>query len=434
MKLKYLTLILALGVSASAAAREDLSDTGEFLDGVAAIVNEGVVLRSDLEQQMAVIVRRSQDPENGFSLPPRDVLQEQLLERLIVEEIQLQRADRVGIQISDQMLNQAILNIAQQNEVPFEELPGILATQGIDYGQYRREMRRQMTLEQLRRIDVVGRISVSPREIEQCLEDLDENVVLNSEYNLSHILISVPESATGDEFAEALAEANSVYDQLVAGASFGEMAVRHSDSDKALEGGALGWLKGDQIPTIFVDVLGGLASGDVSPPMRAVSGYHIVKVNDMRSANQRSEVEQLNVRHILITPNEIIDDQTAKQRLDNAVEELRSGAEFGELAKLLSDDPGSSNDGGEMGWTSPGMFVPEFEKVAQEMQIGTVSDPFRSRYGWHILEVLGKRMYDNTEDLRKNTCAGQVRNSKVADETELWMRRIRDDAFVQIKI
>ena len=180
-------------------------------------------------------------------------------------------------------------------------------------------------------------------------------------------------------------------------------------------------------------MIGPLQEGDVSEPIRAVSGYHIVRINEMRSTNQRSEIEQMNVRHILITPNEIIDDETAQQRLDDAVEQIRSGGDFGELAKLLSDDPGSVNDGGEMGWVGPGTFVPEFEKVAQESEIGVVSDPFRSRFGWHILEVLGKRTYDNTEDLRRNTCAGQVRNSKVADETELWLRRIRDEAFVEVK-
>lgn len=432
-KIRYLYALVAAALVLPAAAREDLSKSGEFLDGIAAIVNEGVVLRSDLERQIELIVERSRDPNNPFQLPPMDVLREQLLERLIVEEIQLQRADRVGIQISDQMLNQAIAGMAQQNGVAFENLPDILEAQGINYGEYRREMRRQMTLDQLRRIDVVQRISVSPREIEQCLEDLDENVVLNSEYNLSHILISVPESATGDEYAEAEAEAQGVYQQLLDGANFGEMAVRHSDSDKALEGGALGWLKGDQIPTVFVEVMGQLQQGEVSAPIRAVSGYHIVRINEMRSSNQRSEIDQINVRHILVTPNEIIDDETAKQRLDDAVAQIRAGGDFGEFAKLLSDDPGSVNDGGDMGWVGPGTFVPEFETVANEAEIGVVTDPFRTRFGWHILEVLGRRTYDNTEDLRRNTCAGQIRNSKVADETEIWMRRIRDEAFVEIK-
>jgi peptidyl-prolyl cis-trans isomerase SurA len=431
-KIKYILFFTVSAFSAVAAAREDLSESGVFLDGVAAVVNEGVVLRSDLDRQIATIQERAANGE--FELPPMDVLQEQLLERLIVEEIQLQRADRVGIQISDQMLNQAISNIAEQNGTAFEDLPALLASQGISYGEYRREMRRQMTLEQLRRIDVVQRISVSPREIEQCLEDLDENVVINSEYNLSHILISVSESATGEEFDEAESEANDVYQQLVDGANFGEMAVRHSDTDKALEGGSLGWLKGDQIPTMFVEAISPLLAGDVAPPVRAVSGYHIVRINDMRSTDQRSEIEQMNVRHILITPNEIIDDQTAKQRLDDAVEELRAGGDFSELAKLLSDDPGSTNSGGEMGWTGPGTFVPEFEKVAKESEIGNVSEPFRSRFGWHILEVMGTRMYDNTEDLRRNSCASQVRNSKVADETEIWTRRIRDEAFVNSRI
>jgi peptidyl-prolyl cis-trans isomerase SurA len=185
---------------------------------------------------------------------------------------------------------------------------------------------------------------------------------------------------------------------------------------------------------MFYNVVGDLEPGEISQPVRTVSGFHVVKVNDMRSAVQRSQVEQLRLRHILITPNEIIDDQTAKQRLDDARKQLQEGAEFGELAKLMSDDPGSANEGGEMGWSAPGTFVPEFEQVANSSEPGVVSEPFRSRFGWHILEVLERRTYDNTEDLKRENCDMQIRNSKLASETELWLRRIRDEAYVETRI
>jgi len=291
-----------------------------------------------------------------------------------------------------------------------------------------------MIIEQLRRIDVVNRISVSPREIEQCIADLEDNAVVNSRYNLSHIFISVPSSATNEQFAEAESEARDVYEQLRNGASFSEMAVRHSDGDTALEGGALGWRAGDQLPSLFFDVVGQMKAGDISEPIRAISGYHIVKVNEIEGVTQKSEINQTRIRHILVTPDQIIDDETARQQLEDARERILAGEDFGEVAKLLSDDPGSANNGGEMDWTNPGEFVPEFEEVADNLEIGVLSEPFRSRFGWHILEVMDRRVYDNTEDLKRNNCIQRVRNGKLANESELWVRRIRDEAFVDVKI
>ena len=427
-KFNYLIVIL---LAAGGARGAELSETGEFIDGIAAVVNEGVVLKSELARQTQIITQRAR--EQGLQLPPPSVLREQVLERLVLEQIQLQRAERIGIRISDQMLNSAIAQVAQENGIPFERLPELLAQDGINYGEYRSEMRKQLTLDQLRSIDVTGRISVSPREIQQCIADLEDNVVVNSEYNLAHILISVPDSATAAQFNEAETEARYVYQQLENGADFGEMAVRYSDSETGLEGGSLGWRKGDQLPTIFADVVGSLGEGEYSAPIRAVSGYHIVKVNDIRGVTQKSEIEQLRIRHILVTPNEIIDDETAKQRLTDARQRIEEGEDFAELAKLLSDDPGSVNSGGDLGWRGPGSFVPEFEEVAQTLELGEVSEPFQSRFGWHILEVQDRRIYDNTEDLKESNCIQRVRNSKLADESELWARRLRDEAYVDIR-
>lgn len=429
-KIRY--LLTAACLAPCAIGAEELSTTGNFLDGVAAVVNEGVVLKSELDLQTAAISKRAAD--QGMRLPPPSVLQEQVLESLILKRIQLQRAERIGIQISDQMLNTAIASVAEQNGAKFEDMPQILEADGISYAIYRREMREQLLLDQLRRIDVVGRISVAPREIEHCLADLEDNVVENSEYDLSHIFISVADSRTADDYAEAETEAKYVYKQLQEGADFAEMAVRYSDRENALSGGSLGWRKGDQLPTIYADVVGSMKAGDFSEPIRAVSGYHIVKVNEVRGVNQHSEVEQMKIRHILITPNEIIDDATAEQQLKEAVVRIISGEDFGEVAKLLSDDPGSANDGGEMGWTSPGAFVPEFEAVANNAKIGEVTEPFKTRFGWHILEVTDRRTYDNTEELKESSCIQRVRNGKLEEETELWMRRIRDEAFVDIRI
>ena len=431
-KIKYLLVSVSLTIVAASPLADELSETGTFIDGVVAIVNEGVVLKSELNRQSDVIIQRA--TAQGIELPPADILMEQVLERLIVEEIQMQRADRIGIEISDQQLNTAISRIAENAGLSFETLPQVLAEDGVEYGEYRRDMRRQMILEQLRQIEVTGRISVSPREIEQCIADIEDNVVVNSSYNLSHILVSIPESASAEQISEAEEEANLVYSQLEGGTEFGQLAIRYSDSETGLEGGALGWIEGRNAPTMFSDLLGEMDTGSYSKPIRAVSGFHIVKVNELRSVNQKSEVQQSNVRHILITPDEIIDDETAKQRLEDAVERIKDGEDFGEVAKLLSDDPGSANDGGEMGWTNPGTFVPEFEEVVNGLELGVLSEPFRSRFGWHVLEVVDRRDYDNTEDLKEQGCVQRVQNGKLANESELWVRRIRDEAFVETRI
>ncbi len=414
------------------APAQRLSETGQFLDGVVAIVNEGVVLKSELDRQVDLIIKRA--VAQGIQLPPAHVLNEQVLEQLIVEEIQIQRAARIGIQVSDQMLNTAIAEIAQNAGFSFEQMPEVLANDGVDYAEYRRDTRKQMILEQLRQIEVTRRISVSPREIDQCLNDLENNVVVNSSYNLGHILISIPEAATAQQIAEAKAEADLVYTELEQGADFGQLAIRYSDSQTGLQGGNLGWREGNQLPTLFFDVVGNMQKGDFTKPIRSVSGFHLVKLLDIRGISQKSEIEQVKVRHILVTPNEIIDDQTAKQRLEDAIERINGGEDFGEIAKLLSDDTGSANEGGEMDWAGPGTYVPEFEEVVNNLQPGIISEPFRSRFGWHILEVMGRRTYDNTEDLKRQSCVQRVRNGKLANESELWVRRIRDEAFVETRI
>ena len=412
------------------AAAEELSSTGEFLDGIAAIVDDGVVLKSQLAEQTAMILARAE--EQNIPLPPPGELQDQLLERLIITEVQLQHAQRVGLRISDQMLNSSIEAIAEQNGVRFEDMPAVLAADGIDYAKFRRDLREEITLEQLRRAVVDA--PWSEREVEMCLADMEDNVAINSDYNLSNITLSMSESAPATEIEETLAEARQIIERLKDGADFASLAIRYSDAQNALDGGALGWLKGEQLPSLYTNLVAELQPGDVTDPIRAPNSFHIVKVNDMRSAVERSEVDQVLVRHILVSPNEIIDDETAKQRLEDAVEKIENGEDFGELAKLLSDDPGSVNNGGEMDWAGPNTFVPEFEEVVSSLEIGETSEPFQSRFGWHIVEVLDRRVYDNTEDLKRSNCIAKIRNSKIEEETQLWIQRLRDEAYVDIRI
>lgn len=433
LKIIALCVIAALA-AAPAVVADDLSETGEFLDGVAAIVNDGVVLKSQFNKQLQVIKENAR--QQNIPLPPDDILEEQILERLILTEIQLQRADRIGLtqQISDQVVNQAIARIADQNGVAFSDMPELLAADGINYAEFRANMRDDIMVNELKRIEVTRSIRVSEREIEQCLADLEGNMVANSDWELSHILLTVPESATAEQAEEVQQEANLIYDRLQDGADFRQIAARYSAGPTALEGGSLGWIEGQQIPTIFTEVLQDMEAGDISRPIRSASSIHIVKVDSLRLAVEHSEINQVKVRHILIMPNEIIDDATAQQRLEDALEKIRGGEDFAEQAKLLSDDPGSANLGGDLGWTQATDFVPEFTQIVIDAEIGVVTEPFRSYHGWHILEVLERRVYDNTEDLKESNCLVRIRTGKQEEETLLWMQRLRDEAFVESRI
>lgn len=433
LKINILCAIVAF-VAAPVVAADDLAETSEFLDGIAAIVNEGVVLKSAFNKQLDAIKKRAVDRD--MQLPPDADLEEQVLERLILTEIQLQRAERIGLaqQISDQVVNRSIQMLADQNGVTFEEMPGLLEADGVAYADFRADLRNEIMINELKGIEVMRSIRVSEREIEQCIVDLENNVVVNSDWELSHILLSIGEAAGADEVAKIELLADSLYEQLQGDADFRELAARYSQGDTSLEGGSLGWFQGQQVPSIFTDILQGMSTGDVSKPFRTANSIHIVKVDSLRSAVEHSEIEQANVRHILISPNEIIDDATAKQRLEEALEKIRGGEDFGEQAKLLSDDPGSANLGGDLGWTVTTDFAPEFRATADAAEIGVISEPFRTQFGWHILEVIERRVFDNTEELKERNCIVRIRNSKQEEETLLWLQRMRDEAFVEKRI
>ena len=433
LKINALCAIVAL-VAAPVVVADDLSETGELLDGVVAIVNEGVVLRSQFDKQLAMIMTRAE--EQGMQLPPDDVLHEQILERLIVTEIQMQRANQIGLtsQISDQYINSSLQRIADQNGIRFEDLPAMLAADGIEYAEFRENLREELTLNELKGIEVLRNIRVSEREIDQCIIDLESNVVVNSDWELSHILLTIIESDNAEVVTVIQQSADEIYARLQDGADFRELAARYSKGPTALEGGSLGWLNGQQIPSIFTDVLQSMKAGDVSEPFRTSNSIHIVRVDSLRSAVERSEINQSKIRHILVSPNEIIDDATAKQRLEDALEEIRGGEDFGEHAKLLSDDPGSANLGGDLGWAETDTYAPEFKAAADTAEVGVISEPFRTQFGWHILEVLERRIYDNTEEIKERNCIARIRNSKQEEETLLWLQRMRDEAFVDSRI
>jgi len=433
LKINILCAVAAL-IAAPVLAASEISETGEYLDGVAAIVNDGIVLKSQFEREVEAIRLRAK--EQNMQLPPEDALREQILERLIVVEIQMQRAKRIGLadQISDQYVNASIQRIADQNGIRFDQMPALLAEDGTDYAEFRESLREELTLTELKNIEVMRSIRVSQREIEQCIIDIETNVVVNSDWQLSHILLSIPESADTATAAAIEQSANDIYARLQDGEDFRELAARYSEGPTGLEGGSLGWISGQQIPSIFTDILKDRVAGDITPPFRSSNSIHIVRVDDLRSAVERSEINQAKIRHILIQPTEIIDDATAKQRLESALAKIREGEDFGEQAKLLSDDPGSANLGGDLGWSETESFAPEFKAAADAAEVNQITEPFRSQFGWHILEVLERRVYDNTAEVKERNCVTRIRNSKQEEETLLWIQRMRDEAFVESRI
>lgn len=424
-------LLCVIGGNSATAQNRTLSDKGVMLDRVAAVVNDGVVLRSELEEQMSLVGERLK--AQGLEMPPVDVLRQQVLERLILQELQIQRAQRAGIRVNDENLNQALAEVAQRNNIGLAQLPAALAAQGIDYGAYRETVRREMTIQVLQQRDVIQRINVSPRELEQFLEKQKSRPSELNEYNLSHILIAVPQEATPQQLEDATRRADDVVNRARQGEDFARLAVAYSNSQTALEGGALGWRRGPEIPTVLADLVVGLKPGEISTPLRTPSGYHIVRLNEVRGADQQVVIEQTRARHILLKPTEIQDDATVEQRLREVRERILKGEDFAVLAKTLSEDPGSGAEGGDLGWTAPGTFVPEFDAVLASLRENEISEPFRTQFGWHIVQLLGKRQYDSTDELRRQRAFLQLRGSKADEETELWLRRLRDEAYVDIK-
>ncbi len=429
-----LVLVAMLVVQGVAHAQtRELTTRGVLLDRIAAVVNDGVVLLSELEDQVEMISERLR--AQNLELPPQSVLRQQVLERLILQEIQLQRAERAGLRVSDETLNSALQDVAQRNGLTLSQLPQALAAQGIDYATYREEMRKELTLTLLRQRDVLQRISVTPREIDQFLERQAKAPPATVEYNVSHILIAVPQGAAPEHIERAEQRAREVYERAVAGEDFARLAIAYSNSQSALEGGALGWRKGTELPTFLTDLIIRMKPGQVSEPLRTPTGFHIVRLNETRGAEQQKVVEdQVHVRHILMRTNELADDATVQQKLTQVRQRILNGEDFAGLAKTLSEDPGSAADGGDLGWNGPGTFVPEFERVVASLEEGEISEPFRTQYGWHIVEVLGRRQVDTTEEIRRRRAAEQIRASKADEETELWLRRLRDEAYVEYKL
>ena len=422
----------ACGLAGRVAAQtRDLGVHGEMLDRIAAIVNDGLVLKSEMDTQIDAVTKRL--VEQKVTLPSQGVLRQQVLERLVLQEIQMQRAKKLGVSISDEQLNATLQDVAGRNKIPFDQLPTTLEAQGIDYKSYREAMRRELTLNQLRERDVIARIIVTPREIDQFLARQD-NAAANDEFNVSHILLSLPSAATPAQIDEITRKANDLAARAGKGEDFGQLAIANSNGQTALDGGQLGWRKGNQLPQFILELVTKMKPGEVSAPVRTPSGFHIIRLNERRGGEAKVIINQIHLRHILMKTNELDDDETVRQKLGKLRTRILNGEDFAGIASTTSEDPGSAPDGGDLGWTGPGAFVPEFDRAIADLKDNEISEPFKTRYGWHIVQMLGTRSYDSTTDVRRQRAFAAIRESKADEETELWLRRLRDEAFVETKL
>ncbi len=401
------------------------------LDRVVAIVDNDVVMQSQLDQRTHEVQQTI--AKRGGGVPPASALEQQVLERLIVENLQLQIGERSGIRITDEELNQAIGTIAQRNGMTLDQFRAALARDGLSFDDAREQVKREMIISRVRQRRVAERIQVSEQEVKNFLASDLGKAQLSEEFRLANILIPTPESANSDAIQAAAKQAAEIYQQLKQGADFGQMAIARSASENALEGGEMGWRKAAQLPPPFDSQLSGMAVGDVTEPVRTPGGFIILKLQEKRGGGTMLR-DEVHVRHILIKPSEIRSEAATEQLAERLYERIQNGEDFAELAKSFSEDPGSALNGGDLNWVDPNTLVPEFREVMANAPQGEVSRPFKSQYGWHVLEVLGRRATDSTEQAREQQALNVLRNRKYDEELQTWLRQIRDEAYVEIKL
>lgn len=423
-------LLLALAAPCAALA---VAAAETPLDEIVAVVDEDVVMRSELEAQLRQVL--DQMRQQGAAPPPRSVLERQVLERLILQKIQLQLAERAGIAVDEQSLNDAIRRIASENGLTLHQFREILERDGYAFSRFREDIRNEMILTRLRQREVENRVVVTDREIDNQLANLAQQAQdLEQEYHLLHILIAVPGSADEQTRQRQRERAEELRRRIVDGAAdFTEMARAHSDGQQGPAGGDLGWRKASQLPTLFVDEVATMREGEVSEVIESPSGFHIIKLAGLRAGEQHV-VEQTRVRHILIKPNELVSPSDAQARLEQLKLRIEGGDSFENLARSHSDDRGSAVSGGDLGWVSPGDLVPEFEEVMNALAPGEVSEPFQTRFGWHIVQVLERRRHDDTEEVRRARAREMIRRRKIEEKYEEWLRNLRDEAYVEYRL
>ncbi len=404
---------------------------GVPLDRIVAVVENDIIMQSELDIQLRTVVGRMK--EQGVKLPSSSVLENQVLERMILTKIQLQRAENTGIRVDDETLNRTISNIAAGNNVSLSQFKEILEKDGFNYEKFRENIRNEIIVSRLRQRQVDNRISITSKEIDNALMNEEFQGSTETEYLLQHILISLPEAPAPEEEEQARLVASKVLEDLKTGQNFATMATTVSDGQRALEGGDLGWRKKNEIPTLFSDQIATMEKGDISDLIKSSSGFHIVKLADVRSSNKHM-ITQTKARHILIKINELTTTDDARLRLDQLRTRLVGGDDFAKLAKAHSDDTVSAAQGGELGWVSPGVMVTEFENVMNQLEINEISEPFTTQFGWHLLQVMERREHDDTENARRTKASEAIRRRKSEEAHQNWLRHLRDEAYVEYRL
>lgn len=402
----------------------------ERLDRVAIIVDNTVVLESEIEGVMQQIKRDASSA--GRSLPSDEVLTTQISERLILQKLQMQMAERMGIRIGDAQLDQAIGSIAADNDIPADAMQSQVEADGFSWRQYREDLREQMVTNEVQRAQVQRRVYISPQEISNLIRLIDEQGDSTTEYNLSHILVSFQNEHGENDEEAARRRADAVMERLNEGADFAQIAVASSSASNALDGGEMGWMSENTMPTLFAANMTDAEVESIIGPLRSGVGFHILRVNDVRGADVFTS-EEANARHILIQPSVILSDNRARNMLAEFRQQILSGDKtFAELASEHSADPGSARNGGELGFSDPSAYVPEFQQRVESQPIGEISEPFRSSHGWHIVEVIERRTQDVTEQRKEEQAANMLYSRKYREELDIWLQELRDNAYIEV--
>lgn len=403
----------------------------EPLDRIVAVAEDDVILESDLAREVGAIIR--QIKVNGGQLPPREVIERQVLERMIVHSLQLQLAQKKGIEVDDETLRQSLLELAQRNHMSLDTFRQAIENEGMDYPEFVENLRKEIMLNRLRASEINENIQITDREINHFLETEGQAGVENVQYRLGHILIATPEAASPAEIQKAQSKAMRIYNDLKDGLDFQQTAISVSDGAQALKGGDLGWRKLTEIPTLFADQVPKMKKGEVLPPLRSPSGFHIIKLMDIQGA-ENHVVTEYHVRHILLKTNEVIDDDEAQRRLRLLKQRIQKGEDFAALAQAFSEDQASSVKGGDLGWITTDVVVPAFAEAVSQLQDNAISEPVQTPFGWHLIQVLGRKTRDDTLEFRKSRVRDILAQRKMEEETELWLRKLRNESYVEIHL
>ncbi|ABI37987.1 PpiC-type peptidyl-prolyl cis-trans isomerase [Shewanella sp. MR-4] len=400
------------------------------IDRVAVQINDGIVLESEITNMIDTVKANARAANQ--SLPSDSALRTQVIERLILTRLQLQMADRIGLHIGDLQLDQAIENIAREQKMTVAQMQQKIESEGLSFGQYREQLREEITLGEIQRIQVQRRIQVSPQEITGLVKLIQEQGMKDVEYQIGHILIDVPNNPNSEQLEASSKRANAVLERLKSGEDFRRTAIASSSGPKALEGGIWDYMNINEMPTLFAEVINGAKKGDIIGPIKSGAGFHIIKIMDARGL-QTKEIEEVRARHILLKPSPILSEDRAKAMLEQFLKQIRSGeAKFEDLARQYSEDPGSAAKGGELGWAEPSIYVPEFAQTLNSLSQDQISEPFRTTHGWHITQLEERRKTDATDQFNTNRAHQLIFRRKFNEELQNWLDEMRADAYIEV--